>query len=268
MGCIGEGYAVMDSGRATYRWIVWNGRASSEHARLAPVVAEALAETAATGQPALVVRQSPAYLLFGPQDRRWPRFTDAVRWSYDRGYPAFMRIGGGSVVWVDADTIAFAAARPCRDLTAMQANYRELAGPVVDLFTAWGIPAQFGAAPGSYCEGPWDIVVAGQKLVGVAQAIRAGYTLVSGLILVRQDPIRATQLLEAVYAAGGFPQTLNPAAVTHLEALLGRSVTDAAVIDGLYKAYSRVFDLVPSAVTPAEQARAATLLATRQIPRP
>jgi octanoyl-[GcvH]:protein N-octanoyltransferase len=259
---------VSDGVRVPYRWVVWDGQASFEQARLAPVVAEALAETAAAGRPAIVVRRSLPYLLFGPQDRRWPRFGDAIRWSYNRGYPAFMRLGGGSVVLVDEGTIAFAAARPCRDLTAMHANYRELAGPVVDLLTSWRIPARFGAAPGSYCEGPWDIVVEGRKLVGVAQAIRGGYALVSGLILVRQDPVRTTQLLEAVYAQGGFPRPLNAQAVTNLEALLGHPVSDAAVIDGLYRAYAQVFDLTPSGVTAEEQARAAALLRLRQIPSP
>ena len=43
----------------------------------------------------------------------------------------------------------------------------------------------------------------GRKIAGVAQAMRQGFALVAGVLLVSQDPAPVTALLNEFYAAAG-----------------------------------------------------------------
>ena len=231
---------------------------------LSPVITEVVAETAARQGVALVVRQQDPYLLLGPQDRRLPTIESAAAWAEAEGVPVYMRIGGGSAVYLDGGCLSFGAARPCRDLTTLERNYRELAGPVIDALQALGLPAQFGAAAGSYCEGPWDIVVDGVKVAGVAQAIRGGFTLVSGMILLDQDPVEATGFVQEVYRRAGSPLQLSAAAVTSVAHLIGRRVPSDEMEQRIREAWSLRLPLYEDPLTAEELGRAEALIAERR----
>src|SRR5690606_1434414 len=159
-------------------------------------------------------------------------------------------------------------ARPCRDLTLLHQNYRELAHGAIRALQLLGLPAQFGRAPGSYCEGPYDIVVEGVKIAGVAQAIRRGFTLVSGMILVDQDPAAATELLNRFYRQAGVERHLRPEAVTNLHRLLNRPVSLQAVEEALRRGFEESFDLQEEPVRAAEWAVARDLLPQRRLAAP
>jgi octanoyl-[GcvH]:protein N-octanoyltransferase len=249
-----------------YRWLTVTRETHPDRLHLSPVLAEAVAMTAAAGQPAVLVREQHRYLLLGPQDRRLPTVAAAAEAAAAEGWPAFMRIGGGSAVLLDEGTLSFGAARPCRDLTTLVQNFHELAGGAVRALRRLGLPAQFGAAPGSYCEGPYDIVVDGQKVAGVAQAIRQGFTLVSGMLLVNQDPALVTERIQRLYRDAGAPKHLQSSAVTSLAVLMGRSPSRSELIDALRAGYSDAFRLFDDEVRPEEWARAERLLPARRFP--
>jgi octanoyl-[GcvH]:protein N-octanoyltransferase len=249
--------------RGAFRWIVLDPATAGARFRLSPVMAEALAHSAASGRPVVLVRRQPRYALLGPKDRRLPHLDRAARALEEDGWPVFMRIGGGSAVLLDDHTLSFAVARPCRDLTLLERNFRELAAGVLTTLERLGLPARFGAAPGSYCEGPFDIVVDGRKVAGVAQAIRAGFALVSGMILVDQDPVATTARLQTFYRDAGSTIVLSADAVTHLHAL-GVPVTTPELIPLLRQGFAAHFALEEDAITAEEWARAEALYAERR----
>ncbi len=186
---------------------------------LSPVTAEVLAQwSAKTGSWGVLIREHNPYLLLGPKDRRLPFLDEAIHWVHTQGYPVYMRIGGGSAVLLDRTCLSFAVSRPCRDLTTWQRNFQEMAQPVIDGLKTLGVDARFGRAAGSYCEGPFDLISHdGRKIAGIAQAIRGGSALVSGMILIQQDPLATTSFIQEFYRRAGSEQVLNAEAVTALK---------------------------------------------------
>lgn len=205
------------------------------------------------------------YVLLGPDDRRLPQLADGLAFCRDLALPVYERISGGSAVFLDEHCLSFAVVRPCRDFTMLHRNYRELAGGVLAGLAHLGLQAEFGPAPGSFCEGPYDVVVDGIKIAGVAQAIRRGFALVSGMVLVDQDPVETTQLLNRFYRTAGVDKNLRPGAVTNLVQLLGRPVTMGEVESALKTGFAEAFHLVDEPVRAHEWARARELVFSRRL---
>lgn len=234
---------------------------------LSPVSAEtmALSVTAGESPPTVLIRHQNPYVLLGPRDRRLPDLAGGVAFLRDQGLTAFMRLGGGSAVLLDQDCVSFAVARPCRDVGAVTRNYDELTRGVRNALESLGLPVVFGAAAGSYCEGPNDLLVRGLKIAGVAQAIRQGYALVSGMVLVRQDPVDATDLLNRFYEAAGAEPSLTPAVVTSVTAEVGRPITPTEVAEAIRTGFDAGFDLEPDRFSPTERSRALALVRLRRV---
>lgn len=234
---------------------------------LSPVSAETMALSVAAGEalPTVLIRHQNPYILLGPKDGRLPDLPGGIAFLRSRGLTAFMRLGGGSAVLLDRDCVSFAVARPCRDVGAVARNYDELTLGVRIGLESLGLPVVFGAAVGSYCEGPNDLLVRGLKIAGVAQALRQGYALVSGMVLVRQDPVATTELLNRFYEAAGAEPSLTPAVVTSVAAEVGRAVTPEAVAEAITAGFSAVFDLEPDRFAAREHARAAGLVRLRRV---
>lgn len=244
----------------------------SQHApdtllRLSPVLAETVARWSADRQSsAVVIRHQRPYILLGPKDRRLPELNAAVRWLNQQGYPVFMRIGGGSAVLLDDDCLSFAVSQPCRDFTIWEANFRSMAQGVIDGLASLGIEAGFGRAVGSYCEGPYDLVADGRKIAGIAQAIRGGFALVSGMLLIHQDPALTTQLLQEFYHRAGSDLVLDPHAVTALTRLAGKSSLKVDDVEqALREGFSQHYDLVIEPLTEEELTLAEQLLTEREL---
>ncbi len=200
--------------------------------RLSPTLAETVATAVAAGEApeTFCLRMNRPYVLLGPQDLRLPHTETAVAWLESRGLPVYVRVGGGAAVLLDEGCLSFFGAVPCRDIARLDANFHELTRPVRRALAAMGAPVRFGRAPGSYCEGPQDLVTTGgRKLLGVAQALRRGYALVSGMLLVTQDPVETTAVLQEFYRRAGSDRVLRPEAVTSLALELGGQVDLLAV---------------------------------------
>lgn len=250
-----------------YRWVTITSQQDPENFWLSPVMAEVIGHSAAEGHPTVLVREQPRYLLLGPKDRRLPRILQAAQSIEDEGWPVFMRIGGGSAVLLDGTCLSFAVARACRDLTTLERNFRELGQGVVLALGRLGLPAQFGAAPGSYCEGPYDLVVGGKKVAGISQAIRRGFALVSGMILVSQDPVTTTARLQRLYREAGSDQRLSAEAVTSLEILLGRELSLQTLRESLFEGFETALGpLLPGPIRDEEWQQGRTIYPERRFP--
>lgn len=235
---------------------------------LSPVAAEVLARwSAETGSWGVLIREHNPYLLLGPKDRRLPFLHDTVKWVQSQGYPVYMRVGGGSAVLLDQRCLSFAVSRPCRDLTVWQRNFQEMGQPVIDGLKTLGLDARFGRAAGSYCEGPFDLVTPeGQKIAGIAQAIRGGSALVSGMILVQQDPLATTELIQEFYRRAGSQQILQKDAVTALNRYPHLSdITIEDVHKALSAGFNQHFQLYWDPFSPQEWALGRELEPKRRV---
>lgn len=250
-----------------YRWYHLDAGAGPEALALSPMLEEVLAPTvtAPGALPLVLVRTQAPHVLLGPRDRRLPRLGAALTWLRAQGYPAFFRSGGGSAVLLDEGCISFAVARPERDFTRWRTNFLELAEGVVTGLGQLGIAAGFGAAAGAYCEGPYDLMAGGRKIAGIAQAIRQGFAMVSGMVLVDQDPARTTALLSEFYRRAGDPRRLDAGAVTDLKALRPQHpLPPAAVVGALFQGFGARFDLRPTPFSAGTWEAARRLKALRE----
>lgn len=231
-----------------------------------PVIAETLAVSAAEGHGAvLLLRRQRPYVLLGPQDRRLPDLKKGLAFWQKEGIPVFDRVTGGSAVFLDSTCLSFGVAEPCRDIASLQRNYSQMGEGILTALRSLGLDASFGAARGSYCEGPYDVVTGGQKIAGVAQAIRGGYALLSGMILVRQDPIATTQRLNQFYRASGKDADLKGEAVTNLCLALDRDVTVDEVEEAVIQTWKQMYPTEQIPVQKHERLRAQQLLSMRRL---
>ena len=113
-----------------------------------------------------------AQSLVAPRSlKRATSIDSAMKLSAHCGWPVYFRQTGGSVVPQGAGflnvTIAFAldpVERP-----SIIAVYEMLCTPVIRWLQRQGCNAQTGFVPGSFCDGEFNVVVQGQKVVGTAQ---------------------------------------------------------------------------------------------------
>lgn len=167
---------------------------------------------------------------------------------------------------LDEQCLSFAVSQPCRDFTTWETNFQEMAQGVIDGLTSLGISCGFGRAAGSYCEGPYDLVAEGRKIAGIAQAIRGGFALVSGMLLIHQDPVGTTALLQEFYQRAGSNVVLDPNAVTalsHLRGMAALSVDSAE--KALREGFARHFRLQHEPLSAEELALAEQLMMERRL---
>lgn len=235
---------------------------------LSPVLAETMADFVGRGlvPPTILLRWHDPYVLLGPTDGRLPGVKRGVAWLERLGLPVYMRISGGTAVLLDEGCLSFAVAVPCRDLTMLRDNYKRLMGGVIDALRSFGVAAEFGEAPGSYCPGPYDLVAAnGRKIAGIAQAMRRGFAEVGGMLLLSQQPEAAVEVLEGFYVAAGDPRRYDRNSVTNLSELCGRVISRDEAAAAIKNAYAAQFHLVEGDLTAAERRLARQLMTRRRL---
>lgn len=231
---------------------------------LSPVSAETMGLSVAERGLTILIRHQKPFVLLGPKDHRLPDLAGGIAWLQKQGLPVYDRIGGGAAVLLDEDCLSFAVARPCRDLGQITRNYDELTHGVRNALSGLGLDPVFGAAVGSYCEGPNDLLVGGLKVAGVAQSVRSGFALVSGMLLVRQDPAVATGVVNQFYAAAGANPDRKADVVTSIEAQIGRPIAPDEMLERLVAGFRECFDLEPDSFTREERERAMALVPVRR----
>ncbi|MEM7470803.1 MAG: hypothetical protein AAF340_05570 [Pseudomonadota bacterium] len=99
-------------------------------------------------------------------------FAQAIKNSADRGWPVALRPTGGGAVpqgpGVDNLALAFNPAKG----TTIEDGYILLTDIIKGGFGTDGNRLEAGDTPGSFCDGAWNLSVAGRKIVGTAQRWR------------------------------------------------------------------------------------------------
>lgn len=144
--------------------------------------------------------------------------------------------------------------------TGVVRTYRAIAQALTRGLSTLGVAAnaqepRSASSQGAACFeriGAWELVAAGRKLVGSAQARRRGAFLQHGSIPIRLDPSRLAAVLRV---------PIDGARFIDLERAAGAPVTSDALDSALVVGFEAAFDvsLRPGALTESESLRAAEL---------
>jgi octanoyl-[GcvH]:protein N-octanoyltransferase len=142
------------------------------------------------------------------------RGQKAMRALMEDGWQVTVRQTGGTAVPQGDGVIHVSYILP-RSFHAVttDAYYRLLCQPFIDWLAEFGIEATTGALPGSYCDGTYNVLVGGKKLIGTAQAWRGGlagmasrhpgYVLAHACLMVNVDFDWSTNLINRFYQFAG-----------------------------------------------------------------
>ena len=114
-------------------------------------------------------------LVVARGDERLPRFGAAREALAREGWPVVVRESGGTAVPHGPGVLLLSLAfrPPAGAAFALEAAYAALAAPLARALASLGVPSGMGHAPGSFCDGRFDLVAFGRKIAGTAQRWRA-----------------------------------------------------------------------------------------------
>ncbi|WP_115862496.1 lipoate--protein ligase family protein [Halorussus litoreus] len=182
---------------------VLRGRAATRDADR-EVVAAMLDRAADDGEASVRAWRPHRQLAFGRRDARADDYEVAAKVARACGFEPVERSVGGRAVAYTGDTVAFAKVVPLDDMReGMDERYDEVTQAVQRALWRLGVPARRGEPEASFCPGDYSLRRGG-KLVGVAQRVRKGAALVSGVVVVRGHA-EIAGVLDPVYAALDLP---------------------------------------------------------------
>lgn len=170
-------------------------------------------------------------LVVSKRDVAGPSGQAAMQVMAASGWPVIVRPTGGTAVPHGQGVLNLSLLFPRRhEKATTDAYYRLLCQPIVDWFATYHLQATTGALPGSYCDGNYNVLVDGKKLVGTAQAWRGGlagtasrhpgYILAHACIVVDVDLEAATMAINKLYQLVGDTYRVNPSTSSTLSRLL------------------------------------------------
>ena len=170
-------------------------------------------------------------LVVTKRERRLDRFEAAAEASARRGWPVVVRDSGGTVVPHLPTTLLLTLILPRRPAPEPRAEavFELLSAPVIEALDALGVVAEHGAAPRSFCDGRFNLVVDGRKIAGTAQrwrgglpghAVHAGYVLAHLALYVAADMEAATDAVNRFLRDAGQSADFDPAAMTTVQAVV------------------------------------------------
>jgi len=183
---------------------VLRGRAATPEAD-AEVTAELLERTGESGEPGLRVWRPHRQIAFGRRDANAEGYDRARRAARERGFEPIERSVGGRAVAYTGTTLAVAHARPIDDMRrGLDERYAEAVDQLRAALASFGVDAEPGEPPNSFCPGTHSLQVEGRKLAGVAQRVKQDAALVAAVVIV-DDRREIADVLASVYGALGVP---------------------------------------------------------------
>lgn len=184
----------------------------SDGLRLVPTAAEGLALEAAlfdAATPGVAVwsARAPALVCPAPLIRR----TGLPAKPVFQGWPIFARPTGGGVVPQGPGILNLAISYCTGPGTALDTGYRSLARILTRAVAHHAPELSFGPTPHSFCDGAWNLMVAGRKVGGTAQRWRplpngGGHrVLAHAVLLITGDSHHAASVIAAFHARHDLP---------------------------------------------------------------
>lgn len=176
--------------------------------------------------PLVCVSRAPQCLVVTRREARMPGFARAAEILAARGWPLVVRSSGGSCVPQGPGVINLALIYPRPQHWRLEDGFLLLCQLLGDLLRSYGLPAETGEVPGSFCDGRYNLQVDGRKLVGTAQrwagTARHPAVLCHACLLVDPDLDTATEQLNSFYQLCQNPRQFIPNASTSLRHCLDK----------------------------------------------
>lgn len=175
--------------------------------------------------PTLYLMSHPRCLVATRREARMPGFDRARVELAAAGWPLVVRASGGSCVPQGPGMLNLSLVFPRRKDWSLEDGYRFLCCLLGDWLESYGLKTETGAVPGSFCDGRYNLQVAGQKLVGTAQRWAGGARdkaaiLLHACLLVDFELEEATAHLNQLYRLCNNPQRFAVKASIDLRRLL------------------------------------------------
>ena len=127
-----------------------------------------------TGLPDILLWKSNEKSLIVPNS--WanrPNFNIISKAASENGWPIYKRSSGGGAVPQGKSTLNLAIILPCPNGFTLEDGYRAICGIIINALAKFKIIANIGACDGSFCDGKWNVIIAGRKFAGTAQYWRS-----------------------------------------------------------------------------------------------
>lgn len=203
--------------------------------QLALAVDDALVQAAT--QPTLRIWQNQPCVVLGRFDVRLPSIEQAID-AFGSKMPLLKRSSGGTAVWHGPGVFSVSVFVPADDVpSGVHEAFESLAAGMIEGLKTLDIQAEFGQVPGTYCDGPHNLVVDGKKVAGLAQSRKRNGVLVHASILVDLDLDEMHDWIEFFYEKAGQPQQFARGKVTMLKQVLGQAIDFPTFVEAMINGY-------------------------------
>jgi len=177
--------------------------------------------------PLICVSRAPQCLVVTRREARMPGFARAAEILAARGWPVVIRSSGGSGVPQGPGVLNLSLIYPRPQHWRLEDGFLLLCQLLSDFLRTYGLQAETGEVPGSFCDGRYNLQVNGRKLVGTAQrwagTARNPAVLCHACLLVDLNLADASAQLNHFYQLCGNPRQFVPTASTSLRQCLKMS---------------------------------------------
>lgn len=176
-----------------------------------------------------------------------PHYAAARDVLATHGLPLLVRGSGGDVVLQAPGTVnvelVLALEADAAKRLGVTGAYGLICAPLVDWLRSLRLDAGTGAVAGAFCDGRFNVTIAGRKLAGTAQRWRAGRggrqaLLAHAVILDHIDVPAMAATINRFYALCALERRCLPASHVTLAAALGSGWDAAARLAALARAYA------------------------------
>ncbi len=190
-------------------------------------------------QPTLRIWQNRPCVVLGRFDVRLPDIEKAIHVFQQENMALLKRTSGGTAVWHSDGVLNVSVFVP-QSLapSGVHESFEALAEGMIKGLKLLDIKAGFGQVPGTYCDGPHNLIVDGKKVAGLAQTRRRGGVLVHASILVNLNLDLMHDWIERFYAEAGAPQSFARDKVITLNQACDGSIGFQDVVEAMAQGYS------------------------------
>jgi lipoate-protein ligase A len=175
--------------------------------------------------PLLCIKTEPRCLVVTRREARMENFAQASAALATEGWPVVVRSSGGSCVPQGPGMLNLSVLFPRVKGWTLEDGYLLLCELLNRLLNSYGIKAETGEVPGSFCDGRYNLQVEGKKLVGTAQRWAGGNreqaaVLAHACLLVDLDLPEVTAKINQLYSLCNNPLKFEHTACTTLRNVL------------------------------------------------